>query len=117
MKKTIIAALTIFLTSCNTLEPQILCYIDLEKSFCRCRCWASETLSDTDKRACYKDWRLYQSESPEKFEIYDEDYFLPVEHPVNLNVMSCNYSVSIKDGPWSTKVVPWARKNLRRSKL
>jgi len=69
-----IVLLTIFLSSCNSY--QILCDVSFEESRCRCRCFDTNTLKQTKKENCTKDWNSYF-------------YGVPDEHPFNFRVNKC----------------------------
>lgn len=82
------------LSSCNSY--QVLCDTYLGDGRCRCRCLDLDTLKETDKVNCKKDWDKYFNGIPE-------------EHPVNYGLEACDGIAGFKIEEIAKDLIPLIR--------
>lgn len=113
--------LTTFLVSCQNIKPLIQCDIkfqnvcidgDCKKVIadrCRCRCYSISSIKTVNKKLCERDWSRFYTYNENLFEIIDRKKMIPIEHPINLDIRSCDKISGFKLEDIATEIIPWGR--------
>ena len=101
--------LMIFSVSCQKIRPLILCDNDAD-SRCRCRCYSINDIAKVDKNLCSDHWHRFLEFNEHLFVEIEEDEFTPIEHPINLDIRSCDKISGFRIEDIAEEIVPWGRK-------
>lgn len=101
--------LMIFSASCQNIRPLILCDNDID-SRCRCRCYSINNMKTVRKELCSDHWDRFYLYNENLFTPFERDELVPVEHPINLDIRSCDKISGFRIEDVAQEIIPWGRR-------